>query len=179
VGVRSGTHPRSTGPGRAARALALALATTLPALPGCGYQLASTYRVLGGADHLHVRVFENDSTDPELGATVTAALREELVRRGAWAGPDAPAVLDGWVRTSESAPSTYGATLFGMSVEMHGRLTVQGKIVHEVTVKRYADHLGGADPLETEGRRAVALRKLARDASRELLRAFEQSAPAR
>jgi hypothetical protein len=158
----------------AAAPLVLVALLALAALPACGYQLASTYRARGGAEHLHVRVFENDSTDPELGATVTAALREELASRGAWAGPDGPAVLEGWVRSSESVPSTYGAALFGMSVELHGRLSVGGKLLEELTVQRHADHLGGADPLEAEGRRTVALRKLARDAARELLRALDR-----
>jgi hypothetical protein len=154
------------------------LALALAALSACGYQLTRGYRARGGADHIHVRAFENDTSDPQLGATVTAALRDELASRGAWAGPDAPAVLEGWVRASESVPSTYGAALFGMSVEVHGRLSVHGKLVNELTVKRNADHLGGADPLETEGRRAVALRRLAQEAARELLRAMEETAAA-
>jgi hypothetical protein len=162
----------------AAAPLVLLALMASAALPACGYQLASTYRVRGGAEHLHVRVFENDSTDPELGAIVTAALREELASRGAWGGPEASAVLEGWVRSSQSVPSTYGAALFGMSVELHGRLSVGGKQVEELTVQRQADHLGGADPLEAEGRRTVALRKLAREAARELLRALETEAGA-
>jgi hypothetical protein len=50
---------------------------------------------------------------------------------------------------------------------------VGGETRAERTVRREADHLGGADALETEGRRAVALRRLASDAARDLLRALE------
>ena len=145
------------------------------ALASCGYRVVTPYRARGGADRIHVRAFENDSADPELGAAVTAALRDELARRGAWAAADAPAVLEGSVRSTEGAPSTYGSASYGLSVEVQARLSVQGKLVQELTVQRHADHLGGEDPLETEGRRAVALRKLARDAARELLRALEVS----
>ncbi len=45
--------------------------------------------------------------------------------------------------------------------------------MQELTVQRQDSQLAGADPLEAEGRRAVALRRLARDAARELLRALE------
>jgi hypothetical protein len=43
-------------------------------------------------------------------------------------------------------------------------------------VRREADYLTGvgSDALETEGRRALALRRTAEDAARELLRAFER-----
>ncbi len=65
---------------RAAGALVLVL------LSGCGYRAVTPYRAVGGVERVDVRAFENDSTDPELGAAVTAALREELARRGAAAG---------------------------------------------------------------------------------------------
>jgi hypothetical protein len=160
------------------RALAAALAVTA-ALAGCGYRAAAPYRVRGGVDRVHVNAFENESGDPELGATVTAALRDELARRGAWADGDAPAVLDGSVRASEGAPSTAGGATFRVAVELRARLIVSGKTVQELTVRREADQLGGADALEAEGRRAVVLRRLASDAARELLRAMEaQDAPA-
>jgi hypothetical protein len=144
------------------------------ALPlGCGYAFTHGYRAVGGADRIHVAAFENLSGDPDLGAAVTAALREELRRRGADAGDAAPAVLVGEVRASPGVPSTASAATWRVRLDVRARLVVRGATVAERTVRREADHLGGADALETEGRRAVALRALAGDAARELLRALE------
>ena len=58
-------------------------------------------------------------------------------------------------------------------MEVRARLSVGGRLVQELTVQRQDSQLAGADALESEGRRLVALRRLARDASRELLRALE------
>ena len=155
------------------RALAGALLVAI-ALASCGYHVVQPYRARGGADRIHVKAFENESADPELGATVTAALRDELARRGAWAGAEAPAVLEGSIGSTEGAPSTPGSATFRVAVEVRARLAVQGKTVQELTVRREADQLGGADALESEGRRALVLRRLASDAARELLRAIEE-----
>jgi hypothetical protein len=145
----------------------------LIAQAACGYRVVQPYRARGGADRIHVSAFENESTVPELGATVTAALRDELARRGAWGGSDAPAVLAGSVRATEGTPSTPGSATFRVAVEVRARLTVQGRTAQELTVRREADQLGGADALESEGRRALVLNRLAGDAARELLRAIE------
>jgi hypothetical protein len=152
---------------RAAAALVLLL------LGGCGYRAVTPYRAVGGVERIHVRAFENDSADPELGAAVTAALREELARRGASADADTPAQLEGTVRVVAGAPSSFTGSTSVLKVELRGRLSVGGRPVQELTVQRQDSQLAGADPLEAEGRRAVALRRLARDAARELLRALE------
>jgi len=152
-------------------------ALLLLALAGCGYRVVTPYRARGGIDRIHVRAFENDSTDPELGAAVTDSMRDELARRGANAGADAPAQLDGVVRTTSGTPSSYFSSTAAVSVQLHVRLSVEGKLVQELTVQRTEAHEGGADPLESEGRRATALRKLARDAAREVLRELEEPPP--
>jgi len=158
---------------------ARAVAAMLLVLAGCGYRATTPYRARGGAERIHVRAFENDSADPELGAAVTAALRDELARRGADAGADAPAQLDGVVRVTSATPSSYSFPTATVSLEVQARLTIQGKPVQEFTVQRTigAPHQGGADPLEAEGRRATALRKLARDAARDVLRELEAPPP--
>ncbi len=143
---------------------------------GCGYRAATAYRARGGVEKVHVRAFENDSTDPELGAVLTAALRDELARRGATAPADAPAQLEGSVRVTSGTPSSYFPAATAVTVEIHARLSVNGKLVHELTLQRSEPHPGGADALEAEGRRATALRKLARDAAREVLGALEERA---
>ena len=160
------------------RRLAAALAATATLwAAGCGYGFSQRYRAQGGAERVFVRTFENRSTDPELGAALTASLREQLARRGASAGPDAPAVIEGEIEAREGVPSSAAGETFKVAIEARARLRVGGQTVAQHTVRRQGDHLGGADALETEGRRALALRSLADEAAREILRAFEAGAP--
>ena len=156
---------------------ARAAAAMLLVLAGCGYRAVTPYRARGGAERIHVRAFENDSGDPELGAAVTAALRDELAQRGAYAGASAPAQLDGAVRVTSGTPSSYFSSAAAVSVEVRARLSVQGKLVQELTVLRTYAHQGGADALESEGRRATALHKIVREAAREVLRQLESPPP--
>ena len=158
-----------------ARCSAAALALALCALAGCGYQLSQRYVAAGGVSRIHVRPFVNGSTEPELGAVVTSALRAELARRGADAGEGAGAVLDGEVRATEPAlTSTTGAT-WRIAIELRARLVpAPGAAPVDRTIRREEDYLAGVDPLETEARRAVALRRMAGDAARDLLRAYER-----
>jgi hypothetical protein len=171
-------------PRPSASALALS-ALAAGALAGCGYGFTQRYVAVGGADRIHVRTIENRSTEPDLGATVTAALRGELARRGADGGEGAPAVIEGEVTATEPAlASTSGApgsagvtsgTTWRIAVELRARLTASaGAPAVERTVRRQAHYLGGGDPLETEGRRALALRRAADEAARELLRSLER-----
>jgi hypothetical protein len=148
------------------------LVVALAALAGCGYGFSQRYHAKGGADRVHVRAIENLSVDPDLGIAVTAALRDELARRGAAGGEEAPARIEGEVRSLEEM-STAGLT-WHTGLVLKARLVVRGEAVAEQTIRREADHLSGADALETEGRRALALRRLAADAARDLLRAFER-----
>jgi Lipopolysaccharide-assembly len=160
-----------------ARALAPAVALAL----ACGYGFSTRYHAQGGADRVHVRAFENLSTEASLGAEVTAALREELARRGAAGDEGAPAAIDGRVRAFAPTPSTvpvgssYPAT-WRIVVEVHARLVIGDKAIAERTVRRETDYLSGVagDALETEGRRALALRRVAADAAREILQGFER-----
>jgi hypothetical protein len=159
---------RSPAPRAVLGALALA------GLAACGYGFSQRYHAKGGVDRVHVRAIENLSADPDLGVAVTSALRDELARRGADGGEDAPAHIEGDVRSLEGTPSSVNGETWRMGVILRARLIVRGEAVAEQTVRRDADHLGGADALETEGRRAIALRKLAGDAAHDLLRTFEQ-----
>jgi hypothetical protein len=158
---------------RASAALATGAALALSA---CGYALETRYVAQGGAERVHVRAFENLSTEASLGAQVTAAMRGELARRGAAAGPGAPAEIVGEVRAGAPSPSSPDGATWRIGVEVKARLLVDGATVSERSVRREADYLAGVglDALETEGRRALALRRTAEDAARELLRAFER-----
>jgi hypothetical protein len=160
------------------------------ALWACGYGFSQRYVAVGGVDRIRVRPFENRSTEPDLGALVTAALRGELARRGAEAAEGAGAILEGEVRATEpvltstaaaavreGTPSAQLQTTWRIALEVRARLTPAGGAAVERVVRREADYLGGADardPLETEGRRALALRRAADDVARELLRSLER-----
>jgi hypothetical protein len=154
--------------------LTRAAAVLVLLLGGCGYRVVTPYRAVGGAERIHVRAFENDSADPDLGTVVTSSLRDELSRRGAAAGADAPAQLEGSVRVVAGGPLSFTGSTAQLKVEVRGRLSIEGRLVEELTVQRQDSQLAGADALEAEGRRAVALHRLARDASQELLRALEE-----
>jgi Lipopolysaccharide-assembly len=164
--------------------LAAAAAAAL-ALGACGYGFTQRYVAKSGAERVHVRAFENLSTEPDLGVAVTAALRNELSRRGSGAGEGAAAAIEGDVRATEPAPAstrTVPTTSTGLTevatwrigVEVRARLVQGGARLAEHVARREAIFLAGADPLETEGRRALALRQLAEEAAREVLRAFER-----
>jgi lipopolysaccharide assembly LptE-like protein len=169
-------------PGATLRAPRRAVLAAAVLLAACGYGFSARYVARGGAARIEVRTFENRSTEPELGAAITTALRTELARRGADAGGDADAFIEGEVRALEpvltSAPAVSDGTVSGgtwrIAVAVHARLVAGGATVAEHAARREADYLVGADALETEGRRALALRRLADDAAREVLRAFER-----
>jgi hypothetical protein len=155
-------------------------------LGGCGYGFSHRYVARGGAEQVHVAPFENLSTEPALGAALASALRTELARRGADGGAGAPATIVGEVRAVEAAPTSLPVAGAGgpgaaqarggtwkVGLAVRARLVAGGAVVAEHAVRRDADYVGGADPLESEGRRAIALRRLADEAAREILRAFE------
>ncbi|HEY6005240.1 MAG TPA: LPS assembly lipoprotein LptE [Anaeromyxobacter sp.] len=156
------------------------------ALCACGYGFTQRWVAKGGAERVHVRAFENLSTEPGLGVAVTSSLRSELARRGAEAGEGAAAAIEGEVRATEPVPTSQRAVTtaagapateiatWRIAVEVRARLVQGGAKLGEHVVRREAAFLAGADPLETEGRRALALRQLADEAAREVLRAFER-----
>jgi hypothetical protein len=141
---------------------------------GCGYAVAAGAPLQGGARRVEVRPLSNHSSDPSLGAEVTAALRRELARRGALASGGPDAVIDGEVKTESAPASLPGGATLRVALEVRARLLVDGVVVADRTVRREADHLAGADALEGEARRAQALQRLADQAARELVAAFEE-----
>lgn len=165
---RVGTRART-------RRRALALAAGLCAASSCGYGLAAgRARLPAGAEHVFVRPFENRTTDAEAGALVAASLRQELARRHAEAGPDAPARIEGAVEeVSFGASSPNGAT-YRLAVTVSARLVVRGAVTAEQRARREEDWLAGLDPLESEGRRRLALRRAADRLAREIVERFEQ-----
>jgi hypothetical protein len=155
------------------RAAALALLL----LSGCGYRLAAKGAPLaGGVTHVFVPPFENRTGDAEAGAFVAAALREELSRRDAIAGAESAARIEGVVEATTAAPSTAAATgtfTWRLGMVVTARLLDAGKPVAEARIVREEEFLTGQDPLETEGRRRVALRRAATAAARDVVERFE------
>lgn len=140
----------------------------LLSLAACGYSLSAAGRLTGGLERAAVVPFENESTEPELGAALGAALREELARRGALATGASRAVVVGEVSASTPSPAAPGGVSWRIRVEVKARLMDGERLVVARTLAREADYPAGLDALETEGRRAQALRRLAADCAREL-----------
>jgi Lipopolysaccharide-assembly len=158
---------------RRSDAMAATLAAGFLALGGCGYSVSAGLKLRGGAERAEVRPFENLSTDPSVGVEVTSALRAALARRGA-AGDGARALIDGQVTTETVGPSFAGGATQRVGLVVRAQLVVDGVLKLERQVRREADYLAGADALEGEARRAQALRRLAGEAARDVLSAFEE-----
>jgi hypothetical protein len=154
--------------------LALALAAC-GGISSCGYALSTRWVGKGGVEKVEVRLIENRSTEQGLGATVTDALRAALARRGA-SGADGPGEgrIEGEVRARPPTASSAEARTWHIGIVVHARLVVGAAIAAEGTFTREVDYLAGADPVESEGRRALALRRLAEELAPEILAAFER-----
>jgi hypothetical protein len=159
---------------RPARAGRVAVGLALLALAGCGYAVSAGLKLRGGVEKAEVRPFENLSTDATLGVEVAGALRAELARRGASGSSGRHGLIDGQVRTETVAPSFAGGATLRIALLVRARLHVDGVPVLEREVRREADYLAGADALEGEARRGQALQRLAGEAAREVLSAFEE-----
>lgn len=103
---------------------------------------------------------------------VATALRRELARRGADGGPEAPAHLEGAVLLSAFGATAVGGT-YQARVRVEVRLVVDGKTETEFTSEKAEELLAGQDPLESEGRRRLALRTAAEDLAREVVERLE------
>jgi hypothetical protein len=153
--------------GRSAGLLLLAAA-------GCGYAFTSgAGRLPAGAERIHVGPLENRTADAEAGALVAAGLRRELARRGADAGPGAAAELEGEVEEIAAVPVAAGAAVWRLTMSAKVRLLAGGKALAERRARRSEDYVAGVDPLETDGRRRVALRRAADAVARELVEGLE------
>jgi len=145
-------------------------AALLLLLSACGYGFgAGVSRLPPGAEMVQVRPLDNRSSDAEAGALLAAALRRELARRGADGSTGAPAELSGEVEEVSAVPIAAGASAWRLTLAVHVRLVAAGRTLGEARVRRGQDYLGGVDALESEGRRRIALARVAEAAARELL----------
>lgn len=154
--------------------LRLAAAAAALATASCGYGLAAgAGRLPPGAQRIFVRPLENRTTDAELGALIAASLRNELARRQADAGPEAPARIEGAVEEASFAASSPNGATYRLALVVSARLVVDGKLLAEQRARREEDWLAGQDALESEGRRRLAMRRAADGIAREILERFE------
>src|SRR5512146_1010065 len=152
----------------ASRRLGGIATAALVAASGCGYRLAAgAARMPQGAEHIFVPPLENRTTDADAGAVIASSLRQELARRHADGGTGSRARIEGQVEdTSFYASSPHGAT-YRPALAVAVRLVVDGKVVAEHRARRDEDWLAGLDPLESEGRRRLAMRRAADVLARE------------
>jgi hypothetical protein len=140
----------------------------------CGYSFTAAGRLVGDLPSAAVRPFANRSAEPELGAELASALREELAARGALARGTTGAIVDGEVSAGPPAPSAPDGVSWRIGVDVRARLLDGDRVVAERTLRREVDYPAGLDALETEGRKAQALRRLAADCARELAASLMQ-----
>jgi len=78
------------------------------------------------------------------------------------------------VEESVFGPSGQSGATWRTALVVSARLVVDGKTVAEQRTRREEDYLVGLDPLESEGRRRLALRRAAEAAARDIVERFEQ-----
>jgi hypothetical protein len=144
-------------------------ALALLAAAACGYGFSGARRP-EGVERVTVHLFQNRSAEPELGAEVTSALRRELAR--AAGEGEGNAFIEGDVGATEPIPSTASSFTLRIALEVRARLVVGGTVRAEHALRREVDYLAGVDALETEGRRALALRRAAEEIAPDVLGAF-------
>jgi hypothetical protein len=108
-----------------------------------------------------------------VGAFVTEAVREDLARRGIAAADGAAARIEGVVEETVYYPSSPNGATWRLALVVSAKLSSEGKPAAEARVRRELEYLAGQDPLETEGRRRIALRRASEAAARELLEKLE------
>ncbi|HZZ86585.1 MAG TPA: LPS assembly lipoprotein LptE [Anaeromyxobacteraceae bacterium] len=149
------------------------LAAALFALSGCGYGFtAGAARLPPGAEKVFVPPFDNRTAEPEAGAWIAGALRQELARRGAAGRAGDRGRIEGEVEVIRFLPTS--GTTFQLTVAARARLVVDGKLVGDQPFVRQEDYVAGQDPLETEGRRRLALRRAAESMARDVVERFER-----
>jgi Lipopolysaccharide-assembly len=138
----------------------------------CGYQVARPGELPKGQP-LRVAAFQNYTAQVEAGGLFATALRAELEARGKLApeGSTAPE-LTGELLSLASVPSALGAqgaSAYNLAAAVRVRLREGTNVMYEDQIGLGEDYLAGIDVLGTEANRRAALRRLARNISRELL----------
>ncbi len=133
-------------------------------LSGCGYRFAVPNAPAGLAS-VAVPVFRNHSSEPQVDALCTQALRELYHRAGALGGEVSEGTVDGVVVAVSAAPfvaaperGAFPSYRLSATVELTMRRG--GEALRTVSVSGLEEFPSGADVLLTEANRAAALRRL-------------------
>lgn len=153
---------------RRAACAALALAAA-----GCGYSFSHGGKLPKGAAGLRVTPVDNRTAQAEVGGLFEGALREELLARGQLSESAEAPRLDlevATLKTSTGALNLTGAFTFSVNADLRARVRdgSGAELVADQLVLG-EDYLAGVDVLGTEANRRAALRRLARNAARELV----------
>jgi len=141
-------------------------------LAGCGYAFTTgVSRLPAGAERVAVRPLANRTADAEVGGWVASALRAELARRGADGPASAPAALEGEVEEIASARAASG--VWRLTLVVRAALRSGDRVLGEHRSRRTEDYAAGVDPLESEGRRRIALRRACEASAREIIERLE------
>lgn len=129
---------------------------------------------------IRVAAVQNYTAQVEAGGVFAGAIREELSARGRLAsegaaGPELTAELLS-LASVPSALGAQGASAFSLSAIVRVSLRDASGVVYEDQARMGEDYLAGVDVLGTEANRRAALRRLARNVSRELLERMSVSA---
>ncbi len=191
-GLRPAVPPRAAsgtaggnvdGPGRVraggatGRRCPALLAALVLAAAGCGYRFQGTAGALpGGPRTLAVPVLQNPTLEPDLGALLAVALRDQFARTaGVRLVPteQAEAILRGRVLGFEADAVAFDAA--GLALEYRATLTVEltltdpsGAVIYwaDPRVVGSDTYRAATDPLVTEANRREAIRRIAADLGR-------------
>ena len=140
---------------------------------GCGYGFSNGGKLPKGATGLRVAPVNNRTAQAEVGGIFEGALREELLARGQLSEAGEAPRLDLEVFALKAAPSSVnftGAFTFRLDADVRAHLYDQGgaELLADQLIAS-EDYLAGVDVVGTEANRRAALRRLARNAAREVV----------
>lgn len=160
----------------------IVLIGTLSLATGCGYRFTPDGGELpDGARAVFVPVFENDTSEPGVGAWFTEAMRLELSRAGREGGEASDARLFGKILDIRDPTAIYTTDAAGqvrrtsarVEAVVELRLVKGDEILRQLRVRGGEDYLvaagqaGSLSVLEDDANRRLALRRLAERLMRE------------
>ncbi|MEW5739273.1 MAG: LptE family protein [Myxococcota bacterium] len=132
-------------------------------LTACGYRFVVP-NAPAGVKSVSVPVFQNATTEPQVDALCTQALREHYQRAGVLGGEGSDATVEGVVMNVSSAaflaaPERGAFPTYRLSGAVRLTLRAPGRPPREVVVSGNEEYPSGADLLITESNRATALHR--------------------
>lgn len=132
-------------------------------LAGCGYRFVVP-NAPAGLTSVAVPVFQNHTTEPQVDALCTQALREHYQRAGVLGGDASDGTVEGTIVSVSSVPflaaPERGLPTYRMSASVLLTMKKGAQVLRSITVSATEEYPSGADVLLTEANRATALRRL-------------------